>query len=299
MNTIDATPWTGGDSVGQFEHTETYQTYKNRMQSGNDFIICIAPSSQTAGSGTGKTTMAIQLARAFDDTDTGFDAETQATLSSQRVADDLYPNLPEGSSILWDESQGTQQSQGADARRSMSDEVLRVSRAAAIHRWKRIPLVIVTQSTKWMDSRMMDIIDRLILIVDVDYNAEYARAVVFKHYYDDLPQKGTPGEYTPAIEDIVWRPIQKTDPDYQLLHTMKQDSGTKGSSGDSDDNPDDGLMGWDPWVIHAAELHEHNGLSYHDIEKQPSIDYGHEWIRQKVNEFLESDASEELLGGAE
>lgn len=278
------------DRVLSLKETQTYQTYQERMQSGNDFIMCIAPSSQTPGSGTGKTTMGIQWGRAFDPTEEGFMAPRQGTLDSGKVADELYPNLKPRHPILWDESQGTQQSQGADARRGMSDEVLMVSRAAAIHRWKQIPLIIITQNTKWIDQRMMDIIDRLVLIVDVDHEANLARAVVFDHYYDDLPSAGSKEEYTPAIEDIVWRPLPESDPDYQYLHQLKKQSGQTTSDGGEESEAK-----WDPWIVHAAELHEHDGISYEQIAKRPTMEYTGEWIRKKVNEYLESGDANHLM----
>lgn len=227
------------ETVQDFRDLDLYRTWKERMQSENDMIICIAASSRTEMSGTGKSTLAVQLGRAFDCSDSPFDAGEQASLSADEVAKEYYPNLPKGSAIIFDEAQGTLGEDGVDNRRSMADAVVKMSRSAAQHRWKQMTLIIVTQSTRWIDSRMMELIDRLILIQEKNHHQGWARAVIFDHYFDDLASDKQ--EYTPAVEDIYWRPLPKDDPDYQKLHELKEKSDGTGSPSESKEEEDSGV----------------------------------------------------------
>lgn len=273
------------DEILGFEDLDLYETWEDRMASGNDYIVAIAASSRTEMSGTGKTTLATQLCRTFDDSETGFDATEKATLSSDEVTNQLYPNAEPRSAILFDEAQGTANSDGVDNRRAMADEVMKMSRAAATHRWKQITLVIVSQSTRWIDSRMLDILDRLILIQEKNHDEGWARAVIFDHYFRDLPSSGK-GERTPAIEDIYWYPLPEDDPDYKELHEMKARAGdpTNGSDGDDEDNEDDGGLGKPQQVELARYLYEGEDKGFAEIARTPLIEYSREWVRRHVRD---------------
>lgn len=212
--------------AGNLRQTELYQLWRDRvLYDDNDLIVCIAASSRTEISGTGKSTLAITMARHFDNTDEGFNAEEKATLHATEMAQDLYPNLPSQSALIFDEAQGTLDSDGVDSRRAMANSVVQMSRAAAQYRKRQHSLIIVSQSTDWIDSRMMELIDRLVLIQEKNPQKGFARAVSFDHYRKDLPSMGGTEERTPAIEDIVWEPLADDDPDYRVIETLKEQVG--------------------------------------------------------------------------
>jgi predicted XRE-type DNA-binding protein len=216
----------GHSAVKPLSSTELYQEWKNRVvYDDNDFVVCVAASSRTAISGTGKSTLGISLCREFDNSATDWSAEEKATLHAEEATNELYPNLPTQSSILFDESQGTLDSDGVDSRRAMADSVVRMSRATAQYRKRQHSLVIVAQSTDWIDSRMMEMIDRLVLIQEKHPDAGWARAVSFDHYRKDLPGSGRTEERTPSIEDIAWEPLTASDPDYQVIDKLKEQVG--------------------------------------------------------------------------
>lgn len=271
--------YTESAEILDFEELDLYSTWQDRMKSGNDLIVAIAASSRTEMSGTGKTTLATQLCRKFDDTDDGFSAEEKATLSSDAVANELYPNVEERSAVLFDEAQGTASSDGLDNRRAMADEVMKMSRAAATHRWKQISLVIVSQSTRWIDSRMMDILDRLILIQEKNHDQGWARAVIFDHYFRDLPSNDK-AERTPAIEDIYWHPLPDDDPDYQALHEMKAEAGKTNNNETAEEKEE--KIPKPKQVEIAAYLHG-EGESWIDIAAKPFMEYSREYYRKEVN----------------
>ncbi|MBS3761207.1 MAG: response regulator [Halodesulfurarchaeum sp.] len=127
--------------------------------------------------------------------------------------------------LIFDEAQGTLDSDGVDSRRAMANSVVQMSRAAAQYRKRQHSLIIVSQSTDWIDSRMMELIDRLVLIQEKNPQKGFARAVSFDHYRKDLPSMGGTEERTPAIEDIVWEPLADDDPDYRVIETLKEQVG--------------------------------------------------------------------------
>jgi len=265
-------------SAKPFQRSELLGTQRSRIREDNDMIVCIAPSSKTEGSGTGKTTMGIRACRWFDMKGSDWDAEKQASLDSTVVAEKLYPDLPDGAAILFDEAQGTLDSDGVDARRAMSDAVVRMARSAAQHRTKHHTLVMVTQSTQWLDSRMMDIIDRLVLIQERDYQREWARAVTFDYYYDDLG--GKKNEYTPSIEDLYWRPLPETDPDYQHIEKLKLNHENEQDIEDDDNGDDMPDMSQEKRVEVANELYHEQGLSQSEIGD--ILDRTQQWVCQNV-----------------
>lgn len=227
-------PYQAREGMTTWGDTNLHATWEKRMRSENDFIVAIAASSTTEISGTGKTTLAIQLARHFDDSPTPFDAAEQASLSSEEVAKEMLPDLTPRSSIVFDEAQGTAQSEGVDARKAMANEVIELSRAVAGYRYKQPTLIISTQSTRWLDSRLMDLIDRIILIQETNHDEGWARAIVFDHWFDDLASERK--EYHPAKEDIYWRPLPGDDEDYQVLHKMKEESSQPDDDGEEEED---------------------------------------------------------------
>jgi len=267
-------------SAKPFQKSELLATQRDRIREDNDMIVCISPSSKTEGSGTGKTTLGIRACRWFDMSETRWNAEKQASLDSTVVAEKLYPDLPAGSAILFDEAQGTLDSDGVDARRAMSDAVVRMARSAAQHRTKHHTLVMVTQSTQWLDSRMMDIIDRLVLIQERDFEREWARAVTFDYYYDDLG--GSKNEYTPSIEDVYWRPLSTDDPDYQHIEALKLDHDEERNVDNANDSDaSEGGMSHQKRVEIAKRLHKEEGWSQQATAE--IIDRDQSWISRNID----------------
>ncbi len=228
-------------AVGSLRNSELYQTWREKVvRDDDDFMVVIAPSSKTGRSGTGKTTLAVTLARLLSNNPEGFSAEDHASLSSHEVAQDLIPNTATGSAIIFDEAQGTLSGSGVDTRRAMADSVVNMSKSAAQFRKRQHTLIIVTQATDWLDSRMMDMMDRLLLIQERNPARGWARAVSFSYRRNDLNiSGGTNRERTPAKEDIIWRPLPDDDPDYQEMDRMKE--AASGGSDPDDDTQDAGI----------------------------------------------------------
>jgi len=275
-------PPDAGTAMGSAEQSELYGKWKERViDDDNDFIIAIAASSRTALSGTGKTTLGVTLAEKLDRSPGGFDASEQASLDSEEVANDLIPELPPQSAIIFDEAQGTLSSDGVDARRGMASAVVDMARSAAQFRKRQHTLIIIAQSTDWLDSRMMDLIDRLVLIQEKNPHEEFARAVTFDHYRDDLPSNTTAKQYTPAIEDLYWEPVPMDSPNYTALDEMKE------AAGNNDERqPEDQEGSKVKQIAMAANfLRENQDATLRDIPKQEWAEYSREWYRTSLEDL--------------
>lgn len=272
------------EPVLSLKKSQLYQTWRDRVvKDDNDFIIAIAASTRTSISGTGKSTLATQLAERFDISSSGFNAEEKASLDSEEIAEELYPNLPNKSSIIFDEAQGTLGSDGVDSRKAMANAVVKMSRSAATFRYKQHTLIIVAQSTAWLDSRMMDLIDRLVLIQEKNPEDKFARAVVFDHYREDLPSNSTAKEYTPAIEDIYWEPepvgrSEDFKQNYEYLHRLKEKTAEKE---ETDDDSTHELTDKQRREL-ARSLYQDFGLTQGAVAQHPMIDRTQSWVSKVV-----------------
>lgn len=207
--------WNPEDQLADFEETWLHDIHESRVVNGsNDLIIGIAGASISPGSGIGKTTKGIRLCRRLDCSGEGWNHE-KATLDSHEFARGLMNDasrLPSKSSVLFDEGTGTLDSDGADARRSMAGSVMDVTKALATLRYRQITAVIILQDMAWVDQRLRDVLDVLILI------QEPGRAVIFHPYKNDLKPST---KYNDRKGELVWNPLPDDDEDYARLHEMK------------------------------------------------------------------------------
>jgi hypothetical protein len=154
-----------------------------------------------------------------------------------------------------------------------------MSRAAAQYRKRQHTLLIVAQTTSWLDSRMMDLIDRLVLIQQKNPRDEYARAVTFDHYRDDLPSNTSASEYTPAIEDIYWQPLPESHEQYRKLDELKE--AADGQADESEDNPRE-LPDKQRKEL-ARSLYQEYNLSQTQVAQHPMVDRSQQWVSKVVN----------------
>jgi len=263
-------------TLTSFENTDLHSTWRERVvQDDNDFIVGIAASSRTPISGTGKTTLAVKLAEHFDRTDRGFVAREKAGLDAGTVANDLIPELEAQSAIVFDEAQGTLGDDGVDSRRGMASSVINMARSAAQFRKRQHTLLLVTQSTGWIDSRMMELLDRLILIQKKSARLGYARAIVFDQFKRDLPG-GDQATRTPAIEEIRWGPCDPDNRNYAELDRMKEDATSEKDSENEE-------LSSEQKAMLAEELYKHTKLSQREIANHDKIEMSQSWVSGVVN----------------
>lgn len=261
-----------------FTDGDLYQKYERAVRkSDNDFIVVIAASSKSGISGVGKTTLGVTAARYFDASPGGFNAEDKSTLNPDTFSKNLLTDperVPNKSAIIFDEAQGTLSSQGADARRSMAQSVMDVTTALSTMRFRQNTAIIISQSTKWIDKRIDDIMDALILIQDTDPVNNTVRAEVFKTYYNDLSLN--PTRYTEHMDTINWPELPKDDPDYQYLHERKEKSAMRQLEEEKEEEEDQTLPK-EKQIEIAQELRD-NGLTTKEVSQSGLIEFGQSWV---------------------
>lgn len=221
------------------EGTALYKRWEHRVlkRPTNDFLIVVSPSSRTAVSGTGKTTVAVGLAKQFDHSSDGFDAERKATLSAGELGYDIIPDVEEQSAVILDEAQGTPGGgSGLNSRRAMKTETIETIGSILANRDKRLTVILVVQRYEQLDPTIYPMTDAWLLIrrgpSDPDGPVAAHHAVTVEDY--DLQ---SPDVKTPRIELLSWPPLPKDDEDYKTMERKKQAAKTKGGGAEEDAGP--------------------------------------------------------------
>jgi GTPase SAR1 family protein len=216
-----AEPWTE-----PFEKNVLHRRWKRRVVDGdpNDFVVAISASPKDTGvSGTGKTTLALKLAKNyFDVSDSGFDAETQATLQSSDLGE-MYRENEKGSALIFDEAQGVTANSGVNARRAMASSTIDAIGNVAANRMRAMTLIIVSQNIKWLDKNLLDLVDCWIRIKKEPNDPRGPEATASALNPRDLNFENWKPN-TPAITDLTWSDIPDTDADYRTMERLKREA---------------------------------------------------------------------------
>lgn len=211
-----------------WEQTRLHKRWKRRAKDGyaNDFIIAVTPSSKTGVSGTGKTTLAVQLAKHFDLSDDGFSGEDRGTVDAAELAYSIIPNADEGEAIVFDESQGSQGAESLNKRRGMKEVALDAVNGILANRDNRNTLIIVAQQLSMLDKNLLPIIDAWILIRKDPNQSGGPLATHHTITVNDYNLRN-PNIKTPGIEEVRWQPLALDDPDYIALQEAKHSAREK------------------------------------------------------------------------
>ncbi len=260
----------------EYEQCPLYQKWADGvLRADNDFIMVVTAASKSRVSGVGKTTAAIDFARAFDVSDDGFSAENQSTLDISEFSRGILANperVADRSAAILDEAQGTLAGTGVDARRSMAADVMEIPTALATLRYRQLTAIIVTQNAGWIDKRVDNVIDALV-IIQPRRSHEEVRAKVFETYYNDLEKNSS--RFTELLCTLTWDPIPKDDPDYQHLHELKEASAEDEIKADEEEADEMSLK--ERQKQFAQELRD-RGLTLREIANSDVIDYGKDWV---------------------
>ncbi len=179
------------------EFDKLQQLYLQRRNNGRTLLVIII--ARDAATGTGKTTLACQLAQSWDTH--GWTAD-RATLDPGTYADKYTSeDTPKKSVLLLDEAE-----QAADARRSMSGQNVKLSHLWATMRFREIYSIITLPSASMLDKRLKELADVKIVV----HNR--GTAVAYKTKIDDHD-----GSYrAKRLCRLRWESMDD-DPEYQKL----------------------------------------------------------------------------------
>jgi len=272
------------------EHSQLYQDIEQRVLTGgpNDYIIAISANPRNTGvSGTGKTTLALRMAKTFlDQSPSGYDAEEKATLEVDELLP-MYNRAEPRSAIIYDEAQGTPSGTGLNAKRTMKDESLNAINTIATKRKDRITLIVVTQNIKTLVTDLYDFVDAWLLIQDDVHH--YATHYEVNPDVFDFETRKTE---TPGVEDMTWRPFPASDPDYSYLDKLKDQATTTGTDSE-ETNPD---LPLEIQAKMARVYNEVEGIPWRRMEDaDDEFTYSGEYLRQQVSDMkaAEEDVEED------
>jgi hypothetical protein len=240
---------------------ELHRLTENRKRDNRTLLGSIV--ARDAQTGTGKTTLAVQLAKTIDEN--GWTAD-MATLDPDEYADKYTDEeTPKRSCIILDEAE-----QAADNRRSSSHGNVKLSHLWATMRYREIYSLTTLPSASMLDKRLKELADLYIVVV------ERGVAVVYQTKVDD-----TEGEnYLRRLHRVRWQPLDD-DPEYQKLTEKKAERMENYSEnyayGDDEDEVDPDQ------VRHEAEMEKRNEL----IERMADLDF----TQKEIAEVVELDRS--------
>lgn len=180
---------------------------ESRLRTDNDIKIIIqGTNSQT---GIGKTTLAIKLARAIDES---WGAESKAFVDIREYID-AHLNEDKGSALLLDEIE-----KGADSRRAMSQDNVDLSQAWATMRARNMATICTLPSISMLDGRMLELADYWVLVRSRGVAQPY-KVVVNDFAPSKLPQR----KPLPGDEIITFNDLPSGDSDKEHLDKIKDE----------------------------------------------------------------------------
>jgi len=183
-----------------FDGSKLQEIFEKRERQGRSLqVIIVARDNDT---GTGKTTLAVQLCKTWD-------SEWSADLATNRPNEyrEFLKDKPEGSVLLADEI-----GQMYDARRSMSEQNVAVSQDWQMIRTKQYKTLSTLPGPSFLDKRLKKLAD----IIIVATRRGHAR--VYRMKVDD--ESGS--LWREHLHNVEWGPIDD-DPDYQQVEAMKRE----------------------------------------------------------------------------
>jgi len=256
-----------------------YRTYQKRLSQGRDLVILII--GKNASTGTGKTTLAVQLADMMDRTDSGFTSDK----CTPRVKEffKMWQNVDQGSAVVADEGQGM-----ADARRSMSGDNVDLSQMMAMARFREVYTVMTMPSADMLDTRIKRRAD-ILIVCDDDYKG---KGRVYELFLNDLDG----GKIKTRFKETITWDAMDDHPAYQKLESQKEEMFNlllEDYLGQNDIDNDDEVFEEirDRAKNKARELYKNECDSYRDVNNHadmipsPRSDDGN-WSTKTLSDWL-------------
>lgn len=230
---------------------------QRRKENRDAKVLVTARDGET---GTGKTTLAVQLAKSWDTN--GWDA-SKATLEGDKYID-AYTELEPGSVLIGDELEGM-----ADPRRSMSAQNVTLTQFWATMRQWEVSTICTFPSMRMVDVRLLELAD--IRINVLQRGVAVANRVKIGDYDGEVSEV--------PLHRIRWEPLDH-DPDYQTLTDKKTERMENAaerlyylqSDEDQEDTPDPDEVRRETRNEIIRNIYEENGLTQKEIADAVDLD---------------------------
>jgi hypothetical protein len=207
--------------------------YRERVEQNRDLVILITDGSNDRG--TGKTTLALQLAAGMDRTDEGISMDQVAV--DPRPLSQQYTNQPKGSSLVLDESES-----GMDKYNASSTVNRAIRELVSMGRIEEKYLCLNAPGDHLVDKDLKTLVDVWILIERRGY------AKVYRMDYQ--PHAGH--ELTRGMGTLSWDPIPQADSLHSVFEELTSEKRLRLRG---DDNGDEYVLKSEAeeWVTEAKE----------------------------------------------
>lgn len=175
--------------------------WERRRREGRDMKMII--TARDAATGTGKTTLAVALAKSWDSN--GWDS-SKATLSPSEYVS-RYTELESGEILIGDEME-----QMADPRRSMSKQNVTLTQYWSTMRQWEVSTIATLPSAAMVDKRLRELMDVRINVLERGVAVAYEKKI--GDHSGEIREK--------RIHRIRWDALDD-DPDYRELARMKKE----------------------------------------------------------------------------
>jgi hypothetical protein len=254
----------------------------------NDFLTVISPSSKSAVSGTGKTTMGVGIGKRTDTSRSGFDADAQFTLNAGEFAYDIIPDSEPGSAVGIDEAQGTPgEGSGLNSKRAMKTTTMEAIGSVLANRDQHYHIIVIVQDFSSVTPDLYPAVDAWLLIRHGPGEPKGPLATYHKVHTDDY-DLGSNKVKTPAIEDVSWPPLPKSDPDYKTMEQKKQKAKEKQQEED-----EDAPLAKDTQASIAQTWRDQGYSPRWIADNVDDITYSYSWVYDHTEAPADSDDSTE------
>jgi len=237
-----------------------YQEYKNRVDKERDLMILIV--GQNNSTGTGKTTLATNLADKMDRTDEGFTPD-KATPRVKKFFK-IWRNADRGSALVADEGQGM-----ADARRATSQDNVDLSQLMAMARFRQVYTIMTMPDAGMLDKRLKKRAD-IMIVCDDDVKGKGKVYKLISNVLDSNTKVKTK-----LMDEITWDAMDDHAA-YQKLEEQKEQMFNELLEeylGDTDIDTEDEVFEEirDRAKNKARELYKDECDSYRDVNNHPDM----------------------------
>jgi len=190
--------------ITDFEDTPFWEAYQDHAEKNMELTVLL--SDYHAMRGSGKTTLSIKLARAFDRTDEGLTPDKVTNSPEEFI--DAYVQFPQGSGLVFDEAEA-----GINARDAMSNVNKDMNEKVSMGRVGEKYAVWNMPDVGQIDKEVRTLAHYWVLV------RRRGRARVYELSNDPFEHK----TYTKPICEIEWSDLPDDDPVYSRLDDHKWD----------------------------------------------------------------------------
>jgi len=196
--------WSMSEWVVDFEETPFYDEYLEHAEKGMELTVLL--SDYHAMRGTGKTTLSIKLARAFDSTDEGLTPDKVTNQAEEFI--DAYVSHPQGSGLIFDEAET-----GINSRDAMTTVNKEMNEKVSMGRVGEKYAIWNMPDIGQIDKEVRKLAHYWVLV------QRRGRARVYELSNDPFRDD----TYTKPVCNIEWSDLEDGDPVYERLDEHKWD----------------------------------------------------------------------------